>query len=485
MKTKNMTTLKLAKSIGRSPLRLAFLLAPLALALFALSPTAWANPGDIYVSDNDAIHQYTPTGTPTVFATSLNAPRGLTFDNVGNLFASIAGDGTVVKFAPDGTQSTVASNLGFAAGLAFDGVGNLYVSDAYGALYKIAPGGAVGTVFRADDYGTLQTHQFFGVAIDKGNNVYLADSVQQAVYQFTPKGKQSIFASNIQAIGLTFDSTGNLLVTTSYEDGDGSNGAGIPGGGKIIKIPPSGKQTVVASGLGDLDLRGIAIDSFGNIFAADHAFGNHGNPSTFNYDPIYSNVLKVSNGVASIFASELNVPQFVAIQPATPVSVTINFDAINASGSFVGGATLKTYLQQYGVSINKVTAPSQVVVDDDRRVYGGGVVFASSPHNFLSDYGLNAPNSFTLNFDKALDSVSFTRIAGGPYPTQYASWTATALNASGAVVSSVSEGSPGYANFPAKTFTLNGPRIVSVRFDSNGHGTAAFSAVLLDDLVLN
>ena len=41
-KIKNMTTLHLKKSIGRSPLRLAFLLIPLALACFALSPVAQA-----------------------------------------------------------------------------------------------------------------------------------------------------------------------------------------------------------------------------------------------------------------------------------------------------------------------------------------------------------------------------------------------------------------------------------------------------------
>jgi hypothetical protein len=42
MKIKNITTLHLKKSIGRSPLRLAFLLIPLTLALFALAPAARA-----------------------------------------------------------------------------------------------------------------------------------------------------------------------------------------------------------------------------------------------------------------------------------------------------------------------------------------------------------------------------------------------------------------------------------------------------------
>src|SRR5204862_6538215 len=42
MKTKNMTTLHLRESIGRSPLRLGFFLIGLALAWFALSPPAQA-----------------------------------------------------------------------------------------------------------------------------------------------------------------------------------------------------------------------------------------------------------------------------------------------------------------------------------------------------------------------------------------------------------------------------------------------------------
>jgi branched-chain amino acid transport system substrate-binding protein len=169
----------------------------------------------------------------------------------------------------------------------------------------------------------------------------------------------------------------------------------------------------------------------------------------------------------------------------TPPVVRINFDAIDASANPVSGTTLHNYLARFGVTISDLTGGTRAVVDDDRRSYGGGVVFASSPHNFFSDYYLNAPNSFTLNFSTPADSVNFTRIAGGPFPTIYASWTATALGASGQVLSSVSEFSPGDANFPAKVFTLRGPGVAKVRWDSDGFGVAAFSAVLLDDLTLN
>jgi hypothetical protein len=73
MKTKNMTTPHLRKSIGRSPLRLAFLLIPLALVCFALSPTARAvlpapdggYPGENTAEGEDALFSLTTGGANT------------------------------------------------------------------------------------------------------------------------------------------------------------------------------------------------------------------------------------------------------------------------------------------------------------------------------------------------------------------------------------------------------------------------------------
>src|SRR5436309_7748002 len=53
--TKNMTTLRLRKSIARSPLRLALLLIPLALACFALSTTARAVCQDGCLTNNNTV----------------------------------------------------------------------------------------------------------------------------------------------------------------------------------------------------------------------------------------------------------------------------------------------------------------------------------------------------------------------------------------------------------------------------------------------
>ncbi len=457
--------------------------------ILAVGPlTAYGAQEDLFASINggnvgSAVFRYTPTGLQSTFAFGLPFARGLAFDSVGNLFVatdfcSDTCQSSILKITPNGTQTTFATlsvNF-FASGVVIDSADNIFVDAQDGnepqnlpsTIFKFAPDGTQST------FGSVPG-QSFGPAFDSAGNLYVPDGVFHTIYKFTPDGTRSVFVgpsaftANQSPAGLAFDRSGNLFVSTE-------GAFGIPPGDMILKFTPQGAESTFATGLNTP--RGIVFDTTGNLFVAEIAV------------PPPGDILKFTpGGRKSVFASGFNQsnrgPQFLAIQPPTPTSVTINFDAIDASSNPVGGATLKDYLKQYGVNINKVTANSQVIVDDDRRSYGGGVVFASSPHNFLSNYGLNAPNSFTLNFATSLDSIQFTRIAGGPYPTRYASWTATAFNASDAVLSSVSESSPGIVNFPAKTFTLNGPRIVAVRFDSNGFGSAAFSAVLLDDLVLN
>src|SRR5437870_12535129 len=66
--TKNMTTLHLRKSIGRSPLRLAFLLIPLALVCFRLSPAVRAENLPFRVGDEGTI-TFTSQSTATTAGT--------------------------------------------------------------------------------------------------------------------------------------------------------------------------------------------------------------------------------------------------------------------------------------------------------------------------------------------------------------------------------------------------------------------------------
>jgi hypothetical protein len=286
----------------------------LAALLAALIPIgAHANPGDLYATDNSSIRIYAPNGSASIFASGLLRPRGLAFDGLGNLFvatldtATLFDDrGRVLKFAPDGTVTTIATGLDSPEGLAFDGAGNLYVvlsgrftpsrgrgTEPSGAttgvgVTKISPGG-VKNLFAILDPTTF--HQNFGVAVDEQNNLFVADNLQSAIYMITPGRRISTFVSTLDPSGLAFDGAGNLYAS------DGGLNSGEPAG--ITKIAPDGTQTLVVSGLEDL--RGLAFDPNGNLFAA-----GHGNNVIYKITP---------GGAVSVFATGLDVPQFLAVEP--------------------------------------------------------------------------------------------------------------------------------------------------------------------------
>src|SRR6266566_958890 len=110
MNTKTMISLNL-KSISRSPLRCGLFLIGLAFALLAMPGTArgqvqcgdgqvecglfaTTNLGGTYNNGASPLYQYTtqyvpPNGTPNIFASALDTPRGLAFDPVsGNLYVA-------------------------------------------------------------------------------------------------------------------------------------------------------------------------------------------------------------------------------------------------------------------------------------------------------------------------------------------------------------------------------------------------------------
>jgi len=90
------------------------------------------------------------------FATGLNCPWGIAFDNSGNLYVANSGtnddylNDTIVKFTTNGVRSTFAtatSGLSGPRGLAFDSTGNLYVANSLnGTIEKFTPNGS-GSVF--------------------------------------------------------------------------------------------------------------------------------------------------------------------------------------------------------------------------------------------------------------------------------------------------------------------------------------------------
>ena len=117
----------------------------------------------------------------------------------------------------------------------------------------------------------------------------------QTIYEFTPEGTQSVFAGpsafteNAFPVGLAFDSTGNLFVSTE----------GDPGNDNILEFTPNGMESIFATGL--TNPRGMAFDGSGNLLVAET------NPAPG------GDILKFAPGGAeTVFASGIDSPEFLA-----------------------------------------------------------------------------------------------------------------------------------------------------------------------------
>ena len=167
---------------------------------------------------------------------------------------------------------------------------------------------------------------------------------------------------------------------------------------------------------------------------------------------------------------------------------TLNFDSVGTSAApyFVDATT---YLNSHGISVSTITPGTHLNIVNDLGYYNGLAVSAPSPPNTLTQMGSNAPVTFTLSFSTPLDSFSFKRsslIAATKSGVTHPYWRATAFNAVGMQIGPfVGENNFGsFINVPAATFSLTGPGIASVRFDSENRGSG-FNAVVLDDFVLS
>ena len=165
-------------------------------------------------------------------------------------------------------------------------------------------------------------------------------------------------------------------------------------------------------------------------------------------------------------------------------SIVINFDSIDASAGGVSGAILTSYFASFGIT----SSGDPWFVFDVRNFVDNGVEFTApaSRLNFLG--GGVSPHTNTLSFATPLESLSFTRnalIVTGPGGTTHPQWSAKAYDAANNLLDSVGEPLIAtFTNVPLTTFTLSGPAIASVVFESDNLNFAGYGAVIFDDLTL-
>ncbi len=224
-----------------------------------------ATGSNLYVTDSDnyTIRKVTTNGVVTALAglpgtsgtndgtgdvARFNRPYGIAVGPSGDLYIGDTGNHTVRKVTLGGTVTTVAgipgvigsdngpsnaAKFNFPEGVDLDAAGNIYVvDDGNSVIRKITPAGDVSTFAgvvtntgSADGIGTAAKFSFpFGIAVDQNGNVYVGDTVNQAIRKITPAGVVTTIAGAIRVSG-GVEGTGAEAVFNSPEgvavDNDG------------------------------------------------------------------------------------------------------------------------------------------------------------------------------------------------------------------------------------------------------------------------
>jgi sugar lactone lactonase YvrE len=278
------------------------LLAVLTLAALPFGATTLrAAAGDIFETNGgNVLRLNAPSVTPSTFSSGLSNPKGIVFDGNGHLYVADAGKNAILVFTlPDGTGSTFVSGLSSPIGLAFDTDGNLYEADSgSGNIFKFARDGTKTTF--ASNAGAPA-----GLAFDSSGNLFVADFSGGKIYKYAPAGTQSTFASGLDhPAGLALDSAGNLFEADS-------------GSSTIFKFAPDGTKSTFVTGVGRPF--GLAVDGVDNLIVADNANG-----ATLRFSPA---AVKTT-----IFQSNFNTPQFLAVDPAQHHLLNISTRGLVQSG---------------------------------------------------------------------------------------------------------------------------------------------------------
>jgi uncharacterized protein (TIGR03437 family) len=234
-------------------------------------------------------------------AAQLNGPAGVAVSRFGVIYiadtqnqrvraTSTAGGYALVTLAGNGTPGFNGeiilprdAQLNRPLGVAADDAGNWYVADtANNRVRKVQPGGNLFTIAgngNASYYGDggqgtkASVNQPEGVAADALGNVYIADTLDNAIRKVTPDGVITTLAgtgtpgysgdggpANVarltQPRGVAVDSAGNVYVADS-------------GNNQVRRIDARGTITTVDTGGSLSDPRGVAVDRAGNLYIAD------------------------------------------------------------------------------------------------------------------------------------------------------------------------------------------------------------------------
>jgi len=341
---------------------------------------------DLWI-DNLAIYGcIIPTYTPSITATSTSVPSGSTMTNTPTItFTSTitltytmtptVNPNTICYSLQWGTPGAGSGQFDYPYGVAVDTGGYIYVADLYNnRIQKFTSTGAYITQWGSSGSGNGQFSYPVSIAIDTGGYVYVTDWSNSRVEKFTSTGtyvtQWGSFGTGTGQFeypyGIAVDSSGYLYVT------DVENG-------RVEKFTSAGAYVTQwgTNGTGNSQFSypaGIAVDSSGYVYVTD----------SYNY-----RIQKFTS--AGAYVTQWGSSGSGNGQFAYPYGITIGGNGYayvadtnnNRVQEFTSTGTYITQWGSYGTGTGQFNGPIGIVTDSTGAIY-------------VSDYNNNRVEKFTL-----------------------------------------------------------------------------------------
>lgn len=292
--------------------RTAALCATAAVCLFSLHANAL--PGDLYVTDlaTNSVLVFSPDGTQRTFASGLDSPQGIAFDQAKNLYVADA-SGNIYKYDVDGNQSTffppagsILAPLNNPIGLTLDGSDLLVSENGANQVTRLPLDGTPPRALFQTVTAPLgiSSHAFS----QSGFTRYVAH--ENAVRVIAPD-------LTFTDVDLGVATRATAAITRTLVDGTMENDVFISTDpGSIFEIVDGSAPTTFASGLiqpSGMDFRPARfsgdVDRVGNLYVADTGAG--------------SILMFTPDGFQSTFVTGVGSPNFLAFEVQSQASVVL------------------------------------------------------------------------------------------------------------------------------------------------------------------
>ncbi len=334
----------------------------------------------------DANPGATRTGTLTI------AGQTLTVTQAGSTYAAITNVTTLVS-----------SELVDPSGVAVDGSGNVYIADTYN--YAIKEWSVAGNTVSTLVSSGLDNPS--DVAVDGLGNVYIADTYNYAIKEWLVAGNtvSTLVASGLNLPnGVAVDGSGNVYIADTYNNAI-----------KEWVAASNTLTTLVSSGLSRP--YGVAVDCAGNVYIAD------------TYNNAIKEWLAASNTVITLVSSGLAHPYGVAVDGSGNVYIADTYH--NAIKEWWAASNTVTTLVSSGLS-----HPFGVAVDGSGNVYIADTynnAIKERPRVFVDSTAKTEPPSG--GSDSLPVVLPATANMAGPFaPTNHSPWL-TIIGVTNGVVS--------------------------------------------------